>query len=59
MAGLVDYDFEVISMQVVYKDEVERVSSRGTNLMDIIICPRWIGRYLEREHYGGVGNRRN
>ena len=46
-------------MQVVYKDEVERVSSRGTNLMDIIICPRWIGRYLEREHYGGVGNRRN
>ena len=26
--------------------------------MDIIICLRWIGRYLEGEHYGGIRDRR-
>ena len=27
--------------------------------MDIIICPRWISRYLEGERYGGTIDRRN
>ena len=46
-------------MQVIYENEVKGVISRRTNPIDIIICPRWISRHLERECYGGIGNKRN
>ena len=46
-------------MQAIYKNEVERLISRGTNPMNIIICSRWISGYLERECCGGIGSRRD
>ena len=46
-------------MHVICEDEVERSIGGGTSPMDIIICPRWISRYLEGEHYGRIRNRGN
>ena len=44
-------------MQIIYKDKDEEGSSRGADLVDIIICIRRIGRYLEEKHLGGFGGR--
>ena len=44
-------------MQVIHKDEVEGGSSRGTDSINIIICPRSIGRYLKGECYGEIRDR--
>ena len=46
-------------MQVVFKDEDEGSSGRRTDLMDLIICIRRIGRYLERKCVGRFGDRRS
>ena len=46
-------------MQVIHKNKDERSGSEGTNPMDIILCLRWIDRYLEGEHHGGFRNRRS
>ena len=45
-------------MQVIYKDEVERVNSGGTDPVDSLLCIGRISRYLEREHHGKVRYRR-
>ena len=44
-------------MQVILKNEVEEVIGREINLIDIIICPRWISRYLKGEYYRKIRNR--
>jgi len=44
-------------MQTIYKNEDERSSSRGTNLVDLVICVKRIGRCLEGEYFGRFGNR--
>ena len=36
-------------MQIVYKNEDEKGSSRRANSVDIVVCAKRIGRYLERK----------
>ena len=45
-------------MQVIYKDEVEGVVSRGTNLIGPLLYTKRISRYLEEKCYGRIGSRR-
>ena len=44
-------------MQIVYKNENERSTSRRTDSIDIIICVGRIDRYLEEKHAKGFRNR--
>ena len=43
-------------MQIIFKDENERSSSRGTNIMDIIICVGRISRFMKGELVGRFRN---
>ena len=45
-------------MQVVHKDEDERDSSRGADLVGTIMCARRIGKHLEGECLGRFEGRR-
>ena len=44
-------------MQIVFKDEDKGSGSRRTNPMNLIICARRIGKYLERKCVGRFGGR--
>ena len=44
-------------MQIVYKNEDERSSSRRTDPVDFVIYARRISRCVEREYVGGFGRR--
>ena len=46
-------------MQVVYKDEVERVINRRADSVGPFLYTERSGRYLEGEHYGRIRDRRN
>ena len=46
-------------MQVIYKDEVERVISRGIDPVGPLLCTGRISKYLEGKCHGRVGNRRD
>jgi len=51
--------FRFVRAYKLYKNEIERVISGETNLMNIIICSRWISKHLERKCYKRIRNRRD
>jgi len=46
-------------MQIIFEDEDERSSSRGTNSMDSLIHTRRISRYIEGEYTRRFRDRRD
>ena len=45
-------------MQVVYKDEDERSTTRGTGPMDAVLCARRVSRHVEGKYVRRTGSRR-
>ena len=45
------------SMQIMHKNKDKRNSSRGADLVDIIVYISRVSRYLEGEHVGRSGRR--
>ena len=44
-------------MQVIYKNENKGSSSRRIDIVDLIICTKRVGRYIEEEYTGGLERR--